>query len=345
MSSITLESFGRLSDGQNVERYTLTGAGGLSVSILTYGAIVQAICLDGVDMVLGYDDLEGYVNGKSCQGASIGRYGNRIAGGKFTLNGQEYTLARNENGITHAHGGKVGFDKRVWKAEPLQTEDPALRLSLISPDGEEGYPGTLSTSVTYSVTPDNALHILYAATCDKDTHYNPTCHAYFNPTGAIGTTALDLTLQLRAEKYSAVNEALIPIGEPVSVEGTPFDFRTPKAVGRDILADDPQLAIVGQGYDHNFLLTGEQPFATLHSDATGITMECFTDQPAVQLYTSTGLGEPGGKGGQPMSRFQAVCLETQHVPDTPNQPQYPSTVLKAGERYHSETIYRFTKHD
>lgn len=343
MSHITCEAFGHLADGQSVERYTLTGVGGLEVAILTYGATVQAIRFDGVDVVLGYDTLEGYLNGSSCQGASIGRYGNRIAAGRFVLNGETYTLNCNENGTGHLHGGNVGFDRRLWKAEPLMTEDPALRLSLVSPDGEEGYPGTLSTSVTYSVTPDNALHILYAATSDRDTHYNPTNHAYFNLSGANGTDALGLELQIQADHYTPVDAHLIPTGELCPVEGTPFDFRTPKTVGRDILAEDAQLAIVGQGYDHNLVLNGTQPFATLYAPSTDIEMACFTDQPGVQLYSATCLGEPGGKNGEPLRRFQAVCLETQHYPDSPNKPAFPSTLLKAGERYHSETIYRFAK--
>ena len=341
MIPMQCEPFGRLPDGRSVERYTLTGAGGLTVKVLTYGATVQSLVFDGVDVVLGYDTLAGYQNGQSCQGAAIGRYGNRIAGGRFTIDGVEYALARNEADVNHIHGGTVGFDRRLWQAEPLMAEEPTLRLTLISPDGEEGYPGNLTATVTYSVTADNALRILYTATSDKDTHFNPTNHAYFNLNG--GGDVLEHTLTIRADRYTPVDENLIPLADIQAVAGTPFDFTAPKAVGRDIRAKDAQLKVVGQGYDHNFVLTGEQPFATLYAPQSGIEMTCFTDQPGVQLYTAVNLNEPGGKGGTPLCRYGALCLETQHYPNTPNRPDFPSTLLKAGERFHSETVYRFAK--
>lgn len=341
MQNIQIDSFGTLPDGTETEKITLTGRGGLSASFLTYGATVQAIVLDGLDLVQGYDTLDGYLGGDSCQGASIGRYGNRIADGKFTLNGKEYTLARNELGTTHLHGGDAGFDKRVWNAEPIPGNEPAVRFSRLSPDGEEGYPGNLQTTVTYQITADNALHITYTGICDQDTHYNPTCHAYFNLNGCDGSDVCSHILTLHADKYLPVDKNLIPTGELADVAGTPFDFRAGKPVGQDLAVSDPQLAIVGQGYDHNWILTGAQPFAVLTSPVSGITMECFTDQPGVQFYSAVCLCEPKGKNGYPLKQYQAVCLETQHFPDSPNHPEFPTTVLPAGKQYKSETVYRF----
>ena len=343
MAIVKRSPFGMLKNLQVVDRYQLVGNGGLVASILTYGATVQALTFDGVDTVLGYDSLEDYLTGSSYQGASIGRYGNRIANSRFIIDGETYNLTPTEKGVTNVHGGVIGFDKKVWDATVLETDIPTLRLSLVSEDGEEGFPGRLETVVTYSVTDDNALHIVYEAISDKDTHYNPTCHAYFNLNGAVGESALDLSLQIRADKFTAVDSYLIPVGDHVAVDGTPFDFRTPKPLGQDILADFGQLAIVGQGYDHNFVLTGEQPFATVISEKRGIAMDCYTDQPGVQLYSATCLNEPQGKGGVPLKRFAALCLETQHFPNTPNREDYPTTLIKAGEPFRSETVYRFYK--
>lgn len=343
MAIVKRAPFGMLDDLRVVDRYLLVGNGGLTASILDYGATVQSLCFGGVDTVLGYDNLEGYLAGTSFQGASIGRYGNRIENSRFVIDGETYTLAANEKGVTNIHGGVVGFDKKIWDAEILETAIPAVRFSLVSEDGEEGFPGRLKTSVTYSITDDNALHIVYEAVSDKDTHYNPTCHAYFNLNGAVDESALDLSVQIRADKFTAVDDLLIPVGDHVAVEGTPFDFRTPKPLGQDILADFEQLAVVGQGYDHNFVLTGEQPFATVISKKRGIGMDCYTDQPGVQLYSATCLDDPNGKGGVPLKRFAALCLETQHFPNTPNRADYPTTLIKANEPFTSETIYRFYK--
>ncbi len=343
MNGIVREPFGTLADGQTVEKYTLTGKGQLSASILTFGAAVQAIRFAGRDVVLGYDTLAGYLHGTSYQGACVGRYANRIAGGQFTLSGDLYTLCCNENGVNHLHGGKCGFSHRLWSAETaVDAADPTLRLTLQSPDGDEGYPGNLSVTVTYTVTADDTLRIQYKAVSDADTVYAPTCHAYFNLNGAESADVLTHRLTLAAETYLPTNKTLIPTGEFRPVAGTPFDFRAAKPIGQDIGADDDQLKTAGQGYDHCFMLSGS-PAAVLYAPESGIRMTCTTDCPAVQVYTSNTLEDANGKGGQGLHRYQGVCLETQFPPDSVHHPDWPSPVRKAGEQFCSVTAYHFSR--
>lgn len=347
---IVKEPFGVTRDGVAVDRYRLKGEGGLEACILTYGVTVQSLFFEGKDLVLGYDSLVDYENQNgSYQGAAIGRYGNRIADGRFTLNGKTFTLCCNEAGRGHLHGGAVGFDKKVWEAEILSSQvDPAVRFHLFSPDAEEGYPGNLNVTLTVTVSYENVLHFEYTAKSDADTVINLTNHSYFNLNGVDGKDILDTRLQINADYITPVNEKLIPDGSLLPVEGTPFDFRKSKEIGADIGQPHPQL-LLGGGYDHNFILTqppkGEQLryAAEAFSPHTGIKMNCYTDQPAVQFYTANGLNEKAGKYGIPLYPHQGFCLETQHCPDSPNHPEFPTTVLKAGQLFRSETAYRFTK--
>lgn len=337
--SVQKTLFGRLSDGQEVYCYTIDD-GALQAAVLDYGVTVQALCYGGKDVALGYDTIEEYCVRGGYLGATVGRYANRIADGKFVLNGKQYDVGCNEKGRGHLHGGTRGYDKYVWAAEIVG--DNAVRFSRVSPDGEEGYPGTLTLAVT--VTVENAtLCFSYMATTDADTVVNLTNHTYFNLNGYDGDTVLNHTLRIPADYMTPVDDKLIPTGELRDVTGTAFDFRLGKTIGQDIASDDPQVAMC-RGFDHNFVLgqTRETRVAAcVTSPSTGIGMEVVTDLPAVQLYTACGLSVPQGKGGVPMVRYGALCLETQFSPDTPNRPEFPSCVLKAGETFRSETSYRF----
>jgi len=343
--NITSENFGKLQDSSQVERYWLNGDK-LHVAILSYGATLQKIEFEGKDLILGYDTINGYLNGRSYQGASIGRYANRIAAGKFNLNGKEYDLGCNENGAGHLHGGFVGFDKKLWKGEIVtESEEPTIRFSQVSADGEEGYPGTFQESVTYTVTKDDTLRMAYEAVSDKDTVINLTNHAYFNLNGWDGGDVLDVELQVFADEITQINEKFIPTGKLLSVDNTPFDFRKPKAIGRDIENEDVQLKL-GLGYDHNFVLGMSRAWrhaVSAYSPKSGIRMDCHTDLPGVQVYTSNMLGEKGGKGNKALYKHQGFCLETQLFPDTPNYSNFPSAILKAGKRWKSVTEYHFSK--
>lgn len=338
--SIQVKEFGRLEDGGLVQQYDLQGAGGLAVSLLTWGATLQAVRFAGKDVILGFDTLTDYrENNHSYQGATVGRYANRIADGRFTLDGKTYTVSPNENGCTHLHGGFTGFDRKNWAAQVLSDGDaPSVRLTCVAEDGEEGYPGRLETAVTFTVTAENALVIRYDAVTDAPTVVNLTNHAYFNLNGWDGGDVRDTVLCINADRYTPVDDRLIPTGALAPVEGTPFDFRAPKAIGRDLSDELP-------GYDHNFVLNGEglRCALTAYAPGTGIRLECWTDQPGVQLYTATALEESTGKGGRPMGRLQAFCAETQHFPDSPNHPEFPSTVLRPGEGLQSVTEYRFSR--
>lgn len=341
--SVTKSVFGCMPSGETVEKITMVGVGGLTLSMITYGAAVQELLFAGQDVALGFDTLEDYLAGSSFQGAMIGRYGNRIAKGKFSLNGVEYDVGCNEGGFGHLHGG-VGFHARLWEASVLDAGDePTVRFTYTSADGEEGYPGKLEVAVDVTLTADNTLRFRYQAQSDKDTVVNLTNHTYFNLHGWQNGSILDLELQIMADAMTPVNERFIPTGEIRSVEGTPFDFRTAKPIGRDMDLSDEQLAICG-GYDHNFVLG--QPGVTktaarVVSRKSGIGLECVTDQPGMQVYVSNSLGETAGKGGVALYKHQGICLETQHYPDSPNQPDFPTTTLKAGESFRSETAYRF----
>ncbi len=343
--SITRAPFGAMPDGRPVERFTLEGENGLSASILTYGATLQSLCFAGKDVVLGYDSLEDYRRCGGYQGATIGRYGNRIAAGRFTLNGLTYDVGCNERGRGHLHGGTEGFDKRLWNADILsEGGEPSVRFSLTSEDGDMGYPGRLEVSVTFTVRADNALELAYRAVSDKDTVLNLTNHAYYNLNGYDGGSILDNVLTIDANAITPVDDKLIPTGELLAVEGTPFDFRGGKPIGQDMDDPLPQLRL-GGGFDHNYVLngTGFRRVLSAFAPKTGIRMDCLTDQPGVQLYTANGLKQAVGKGGVALYRHQGFCLETQHYPDSPNHANFPSTTLKAGETFESVTRYAFSK--
>jgi len=343
--------FGTTPDGTAVSLYTLTNANGVQARISDLGGAIVALFVpdrDGQleDVVLGWDDVAGYVAASNYFGILVGRYANRIAQGRFTLNGTTYTLAIN-NGPNALHGGPGGFHGVVWQAEPA-TDAPKLTLRYTSPDGEEGYPGNLAAEVTYTLTDDNALRIDYTATTDADTVINLTNHSYFNLNGAGNGDILDHEIQIFADRITPVDETLIPTGELQPVDGTPFDLRTPTAIGAGIDADDPQIAY-GGGYDHNFVLNADGslvPAARVYAPKTGRVLETLTTEPGVQFYSGNFLtGSDIGKGGKAYVRRGGFCLETQHFPDSPNQPTFPTTVLKPGETYRQTTVYRFSVQD
>jgi aldose 1-epimerase len=348
--TISKEAFGTAPDGQPVELYTLTNPHGVEARIMTYGGIITSLKVpdkDGKlgDIVLGYDNLEGYVKNSPYFGALIGRYGNRIAKGKFTLDGVTYTLATNDypNAL---HGGLKGFDKVVWKVVKAEVtpRGPELRLSYYSPDGDQGYPGSLSTTATYTLTPDNELHLVFRATTDRDTIVNLTAHSYFNLAGH--GTILDHVLMIPADRFTPVDSTLIPTGELEPVEGTPFDFRTPTAIGARINEDNQQLKYA-HGYDDNWVINKPMGkyglMARVYEPTTSRVLEVWSDQPGVQFYTGNFLdGSITGKGGWVYQFRDALCLEPQHYPDSPNHPEFPSVVLKPGQVYHNTIVYRFT---
>ena len=343
--------FGKTPDGGSADLYVLKNQGGVEVSITNFGGIVVAIKAPDRqgkpgDVVLGYDSLDGYANRSGYFGAVIGRYGNRIAHAKFSLDGVTYTLAQN-NGENSLHGGTQGFNKVLWEARDISTKDePALELKYTSKDGEEGYPGNLSVTVTYTLTNHNELKIDYTATTDKKTVVNLTNHSYFNLAGP-GGDILKHVLMLNADEFTPVDAGLIPTGELREVQGTPFDFRQPTAIGARIAQDDEQLKL-GKGYDHNFVLRSRKPgslvlAARVVEPTTGRALEVWTTEPGVQFYSGNFLdGTIRGKGGQVYQRRSGFCLETQHFPDSPNHANFPTTVLKPGKRYHTTTIYKFS---
>ena len=336
--SITKTSFGVTKAGEPVTAYQLTNAGGASLTLLDYGATIQSLRVPDAagkqtDVVLGYDTVAEYEENDGYLGATIGRVGNRIGGGVFSLNGVTYTLAKN-NGQNHLHGGWRGFDKYVWQVEE---GNDCLVCTRLSPDGEEGYPGNLQLRVTFTLTEDNTLRIFYDADTDQDTIVSLTNHSYFNLNG--GGDVLDHQLQIFAQRFCETDAECLPTGELLRVEGTPLDFRTPKAIGADLGADDAQLKYVG-GYDHNYVLSGG-PAAVLYSARSGIQMTVETDLPGMQLYTSNFLDARRGKGGSRMGPRSAVCLETQLFPNALNCYAFPSPILRAGKHLHTETSFHF----
>jgi aldose 1-epimerase len=348
-TKVSKADFGKTPGGTAVQIFTLTNEHGLEARISTYGGAVVSLKTPDragkmADIVLGFDSLEGYLNpAEPYFGALIGRYGNRIGHAKFTLNGKQYTLPVN-NGENTLHGGNKGFDKVVWT--PRELPDGGLELTYTSKDGEEGFPGTLKTTVEYHLTAANELKIDYTATTDKDTVLNLTNHSYWNLKGAGNGTILDHVLTIKASKFTPVDSGLIPTGELKPVAGTPFDFTTPPVVGARIEQKDEQLKL-GNGYDHNFVLdrsgSGLSLAARVEEPASGRVMEVETTEPAVQFYTGNFLdGTLKGKGGHVYQQRAALCLETQHYPDSPNKPSFPTTVLKAGQTYKSTTVYRFS---
>lgn len=342
--NITKSEFGITPQNESVSLYRIENASGASVTVCNYGCRLISIVVPNkrgelTDVCLGLRDFEQYLVDNSSLGVVAGRCANRIAKGQFTLNDTTYRLAIN-NGENHLHGGPTGFGQRVWNAK---ISDDKVIFSRVSPDGEEGYPGNLSVSVTYGWSEDNELSILYEATSDADTLFSVTSHGYFNLDGEGSETVLDHELRIDADGITPVDATQIPTGEILPVEGTPFDFRTFKTIGQDIHADDAQLA-VGGTYDHNFVLNGTcfREAAVLQSKKSGIRMTCFTDQPGLQMYVPCQPIPQKGKNDKDYAPFSSVCLETQHFPDSINHPDFPSVVLKAGENYKSKTVYHFS---
>lgn len=341
-----MEPFGTAPSGEQIQMYTLTNSNGMEARIINYGGIVVSLKTPDrsgnlADVVLGFDSLAPYLGTHPYFGALIGRYGNRIANARFALDGQTYTLPVN-NGPNSLHGGNNGFDKQVWSAS---AEPGLLVLTYTSPDGEEGYPGTLNARVTYALGEDNSLRIDYEATTDKPTVVNLTNHSYFNLADAGASLILNHEVMINADRFTPVNDTLIPTGELRPVDGTPFDFRQPTAIGARIDADDEQIRF-GGGYDHNYVLNrtgdGLSLAASVYEPVSGRVMEVLTAEPAVQFYTGNFLTGETGKGGVSYQRRSGLCLETQHYPDSPNQPEFPSTVLRPGEVYRTSTVYRFS---
>lgn len=347
----TAKPFGRLADGTEVERWTLA-RGGIRLGVLSYGGIVQSLQLPDragelANVSLGFDSLDPYVTDSPYLGALVGRYGNRIAEGRFTLDGTAHQLPRND-GPNALHGGDIGFDKRVWEVAPFDGADgTGLTLRYTSPAGEMGFPGTLRVRVDYTLTDAGEFRIAYTATTDAPTVVNLTSHIYFNLAGEGSGGVQDHRLSLAAGRYTPVGETLIPTGELADVTGTPFDFRRAKPVGADLRAGHPQL-LRAQGYDHNLVLDkgvtpAPEPAATLHDPASGRTMRIATTEPGVQVYSGNFLdGTLVGSSGRAYRQGDALCLETQHFPDSPNQPSFPSTVLRPGETYRSATVHAFS---
>ena len=348
---ITERSFGRLDDGRDVRIFTLKNTQGTELEIMDLGAtIVSLKTADAngnlADITTGFDNPRQYQAGAGYMGALVGRYANRIANGSFSLDGQEYSLAVN-NGDNAIHGGIVGFDKKIWETSyDSNQSESTLSLTLISPDGEEGYPGTVSARVTYILNDQNQLVIDYSATTDAATVINLTQHAYFNLNGQGAGSILDHEIMINADQYTPVDSESIPTGEIASVTGTPLDFRSAKLIGRDIDDDHEQMQF-GSGFDHNFIINNSGAdeiamAASVFSPTTGRTLTVYTDQPGMQFYTGNFLnGSLVGKQGAVYQRRNAFCLETQHYPDSPNKPNFPSTVLRPGEEYKTRTVFEF----
>ncbi|HHS12650.1 MAG TPA: galactose mutarotase [bacterium] len=347
---ISQKTYGTLPDGRHVILFHLMNANGMQADIINYGGILVSLKTPNRkghlgDVVLGFDDLESYLHDPPYFGALIGRYGNRIARGRFTLEGKEYSLAVNNNGH-HLHGGLKGFDKQLWNAEPIQTDNAVgVKLSLLSPHGDEGYPGNLDCHVTYLLTNEDELRIVYRALTDRPTVVNLTHHSYFNLTEC-QRDILDHELTIGADRYTPVDEGLIPLGTLESVSGTPLDFRESTPIGSRIDNDDIQL-LRGRGYDHNFVLNNRDgspaQAALVYEPQTGRTMEVLTSEPGLQFYSGNFLdGTLTGKNGIVYGHRWGFCLEAQHFPDSPNQPAFPSVVLHPGEKYAQTTVYRFS---
>jgi len=343
--SLTKEIFGYLPEGQAIEIYTLANSQGMKAKIMTYGATLVALEVpdkNGVseDITLGHDHLEGYLKASPYFGATVGRYANRIAQAQFQLNGQTYHLAAND-GPNHLHGGLKGFDKVIWQATPVKEKDwVGVHFSYFSPDGEEGYPGNLKVTVTYQLTSDNQLKILYEAETDKPTPINLTHHGYFNLHGQGKGNILDHLLMINADYFTPVDKQLIPTGEIKLVKGTPWDFTSPHPIGQRIQE-------VPGGYDHNYVLNKEEGelslAARVFEPQSGRIMEIYTTEPGLQFYSGNFLdGSITGKAGRVYPKHSGFCLEPQHFPNSPNQPNFPSTILQPGEKYKSQTIFKFS---
>jgi len=348
---MTATVFGKLSDGREVHEYTLTNRAGITAKIIDYGATVRSLLVPDrngkmADVVLGYDSVQGYADGTAYFGAIVGRYGNRIGKGKFQLDGKEYQLTIND-GENHLHGGKIGFNKVLWAGKILSDSGkPSLQLQYVSPDGEEGYPGTVTLKVTYTLTDNNELRIDYEGTTDKPTILNPTQHSYFNLSGVFTNKILDHQLMIEADGITPVDKGLIPTGQILSVANTPMDFRTHTAIGARINDPNEQLAF-GKGYDHNWVLRNKAgqvgKAAELYEPGSGRLMIVSTDQPGLQFYSGNFLdGSAKGKNGVAYQHRTGLCLETQAFPDTPNKPQFGSITLRPEQVYRQTTIYQFS---
>jgi len=346
--TVTSERFGTMPDGTAVDIYTLRNANGVEVRAISYGGIITSLKAPDragalADIVMGFDTLDGYLAGHPYFGAIIGRYGNRIGKAQFTLEGKTYPLAKN-NGPNHLHGGMKGFDKVVWTIGRAEGAN-AITFTRTSPDGEEGYPGNLKVAVTYTLTDANELVVDYHATTDKATPVNLTQHSYFNLAGDGSGDILGHELTINADRYTPVDDTLIPTGELAPVEGTPFDFRKPMAIGARINANHPQL-VAGRGYDHNWVLNrsggGQQFAARVLEPKSGRTLEITTEEPGIQFYAGNFLdGSLKGKAGRVYAHRTGFCLETQHYPDSPNKPDFPTTILKPGQEYKTRTVFKF----
>ncbi|HWV58176.1 MAG TPA: aldose epimerase family protein [Longimicrobiales bacterium] len=341
--------FGRLSTGESIDRYSVTGAGRLELDVITYGARIQALRAPDAhgrldDVVLGYDDISGYEDDSPYHGAVLGRVAGRIRGGEFTLDGVHYRLPLNL-GAHHIHGGPRGVSRRVWEAEPFVDGRVAgVVLRYLSPDGEEGYPGTASFQVTYTIHPDDTLRIEYVATADRATPVNLSQHVWFNLAGEGSGDVLDHVLMIDAEAFAVLDPELLPTGGVAPVAGTPLDFRSPRRIGERIRDDHPQIRLAG-GYDHYFILSRRRstvtPAARLSDPRSGRVLELYTSEPGLQLFTGNFRGEHSAKRGHVYRPHAGVCLETQHFPDAPNQPHAPSVILRPGEALGSWTEFRF----
>jgi aldose 1-epimerase len=356
MQKINKKEFGQIADGSRIHLYILTNQNGVEAGISNYGATLVSLHVPDrngrfADVVLGYDCLHGYVDDKAYFGATIGRYANRIAGGRFSLDGMTYTVAQN-NGKNHLHGGVHGFNKVVWNTEHVSNhKTSALRLNYLSKDGEEGYPGNLAVQVIYTLTGHDELRIDYTATTDQETVINLTNHAYFNLAGQGARDILSHELILHADRFTPVDATLIPTGELRGVQGTPFDFRQATAIGARIHGTDGETdrqLLFGKGYDHNWVFNhgGKSNIslaAEVYEPESGRVLEVSTTEPGIQFYSGNFLdGTARGKEGRIYNRRDGFCLETQHFPDSPNHPEFPSAVLRPGERYSSTTIYKFS---
>lgn len=348
---IKKKAYGTTPEGETVDHYTLSNDNGMEVAIITYGGRITSLKAPDKNgqfenVVLGFDSIAQYTQDNPFFGALIGRYGNRIAKGKFTLDGEEYTLPQND-GDNHLHGGEKGFDKVVWSAEEPGDDSNSLKLTYISEDMEQGYPGRLVSVVTYTLRDDNSLEVLYEATTDKKTVVNLTQHAYFNLSANFDQPILDHVVEINADSILPVDQTLIPTGEIKAVAGTPFDFREPQTVGDRIEQDDEQLKR-GLGYDHCWVLNeqegGMRFAASAHHPASGRFMEVFTDEPGIQFYSGNFLDGtlPQADGAGTYAKRTGFCLETQHYPDSPNQENFPSVTLEPGDTYTSKTSFKFS---
>jgi aldose 1-epimerase len=351
--AVTRAPFGHMPDGTDVDLFTLTNPNGVEIKTMPYGAIIVSVRVPDrkgtfADVVLGFDTLDRYLGDHPHFGAVVGRYGNRIARGRFILDGKVFQLATN-NGANHLHGGVKGFDKRLWHGEPFERGgNVGVAYTLTSRDGDESYPGTVNARVTYTLKPSNELVIDYEATTDKATPINLTQHSYFNLAGEGSGDILAHELTIDADRFTPVDEGLIPTGEIAPVDGTPFDFRKSTAIGARIGNDNTQLRY-GKGYDHNWVLNGHgsQSAGLVHAarvvdPKTGRTLDLSTTQPGLQFYTGNFLdGTIHGKSGRVYQQRHGLCLETQHFPDSPNHPNFPSTIVRPGDHYASQTVFAF----